>query len=105
MLETITKKFSTSAGQSKKPSEEIQATVAVPDVAVETAEPEVVLKCLLTHCRPWCVNCGGWHGIETSWSDGRVDLQCRTCKADMPEQPDLEWKPKESHKSPVVSFG
>lgn len=58
-----------------------------------TSEIEIESKAILTYCKPWCDHCGGWQAIETVWTDGRVDVACRTCRAVMPDRP-VGFKPK-----------
>ena len=46
----------------------------------------------VTYCVPWCESCGSWQAIETWWSDDRIDVTCRVCRAAMPARPTI--KPK-----------
>jgi hypothetical protein len=64
-----------------------------PVVSQTDSKPEIESKAIITHCKPWCDRCGGWQAIETVWTDGRVDVACRTCRAVMPDRP-TERKPK-----------
>jgi hypothetical protein len=69
-------------------------TKGTDEVVLEmTPEPEIESKAILTYCKPWCDQCGGWQAIETVWTDGRVEVACRTCRAAMPDQP-VGFKPK-----------
>ena len=51
------------------------------------AKPTITAQLLVTYCKPWCDHCGGWQGIETTWSDDSHRIECRTCRAEMPEVP------------------
>lgn len=50
-------------------------------------EPSVVESVTVTCCVPWCDRCGCWQGRETTWSDGRLTTQCRSCGSLLPEWP------------------
>jgi hypothetical protein len=99
MLETLSKKFSSATTAEEKMPPEISGEEKF---SSEPPEPVVVVKALLTHCRPWCDRCGGWQGIEITWSDGQVELKCRSCRADLPERPTGEWKPNTARKGLTV---
>lgn len=83
MIDQLAEKFSP-----KKPGQTGQ-----PAIAQDEPDPEIDSKAILTHCQPWCGRCGGWQAIETVWSDGRVDVACRTCKHPMPDRP-VGFRPK-----------
>lgn len=46
-------------------------------------DPVVVETVAVSIGRPWCDRCGSWKGAETSWSDGRVELRCWSCKDEL----------------------
>jgi hypothetical protein len=70
------------------------AATRVDEVVHEEVGPaRMIDRAIVTHCKPWCDRCGGWQAIETVWTDGRVDVACRTCRALMPDQP-VGFKPK-----------
>jgi hypothetical protein len=56
------------------------AAGAVEVVHEEVGPPRMIERAIVTHCKPWCDHCGGWQAIETVWSDGTVDVACRTCR-------------------------
>jgi hypothetical protein len=64
------------------------ATTGEPNTAPLRPEPvKMVDESHVTFCRPWCECCGGWRGIERTYSDGSHTIHCLTCKADLPEVP------------------
>lgn len=86
----------------KKSDEQLQvAIVQQPRLVVQPiASGRVTLTetITLTLCRPWCTHCGCWMARESTWSDGRTESRCWTCRRPVPEWPDASDEPKKDDK-------
>lgn len=82
-------------GQSSAPASQRSTHKSTDGVASSKTVPPsddvaiVAERSRVTYCTPWCGSCSGWHGIETVWSDWRVELACATCGRELPERPRL----------------
>jgi hypothetical protein len=79
--------------------EHLQPSPAAPQSPqIASSPPRVTSESHVTFCKPWCEQCGGWRGIERTYSDESHTIHCLTCKSELPEIP-RERPAKEKNKN------